>query len=58
MKVRELYEHLRECCDKVFGDADVLVCNHRENPLTDSLCVCGADFMPCALRVSVQEVAK
>lgn len=42
MTVRELYEYLMECCDKGFGDADVFVCDRRENPLTESLCVCGA----------------
>lgn len=47
MKVRELYEYLMECCDKGFGDADVFACDHRENPLTDSLCVCGAMRIDC-----------
>ena len=47
MKVIELYEYLMECCDKGFSDADVFVCDHRENPLTDSLCVCGAMRIDC-----------
>ena len=42
MTVRELYEYLMQCDDSGFGKADVFVCDERENPLTDSLCVCGA----------------
>jgi hypothetical protein len=42
MTARELFDYLMECCDKGFGDADVFVCDKRENPLTDGICVCGA----------------
>ena len=41
MKARELLCYLMECCDKGFED-DVVVCDHRENPLTDGLCVVSA----------------
>lgn len=47
MTVRELYEYLMECCDKGFGGADVFVCDRRENPLTDKICVCGAMRIDC-----------
>lgn len=39
MKVRELYEYLMECCDKGFGDAELFVCDNRDNPLTDGLSI-------------------
>lgn len=42
MTARELFDYLMECCDKGFGDAVVIVCNHRENPLTDGECVVSA----------------
>ncbi len=47
MTVRELHNYLMECCDKGFGDADVFVCDYRENPLTDILYVCGAMRIDC-----------
>ena len=39
MTVRELYEYLMGCCDKGFGEASILVCDCRENPISDCLCV-------------------
>ena len=39
MTVRELYEYLMQCCDHGFGDAVVYVCDRRDNPLTDGICV-------------------
>lgn len=42
MTARELFDYLMECCDKGFGDAIVIVCDNRENPLTDGLCVASA----------------
>jgi hypothetical protein len=42
MTERELYDYLMQCCDRGLGEADVLVCDKRENPSTDSLCVAGA----------------
>lgn len=47
MTARELFDYLMECCDNGFGEADVFVCDKRENPLTDSLCVCGAIRIDC-----------
>ena len=41
MTVQELYEYLMGCCDKGFGKSSVLVCDHRDNPLSDCLCVAG-----------------
>ena len=42
MTARELFDYLMECCDKGFGDAVVVVCDNRENPLTDGNCVASA----------------
>ena len=42
MTARELYEYLMQCCDRGFGGADVLVCDKRDNPITDSICVADA----------------
>ena len=39
MTASELFDYLMESCDKGFGDAEVFVCDHRENPLSDGICV-------------------
>ena len=42
MTCQELFNYLMECCDKGFGDAVVIVCDRRENPLTEGVCVASA----------------
>ena len=39
MQARELYCYLLECCEKGFDKAEVIVCDRRENPLTDGNCI-------------------
>ena len=42
MTVRELYEYFMQCFDHGFCDAVVYVCDRRDNPLTDGICVADA----------------
>ena len=42
MTVQELYGYLMECSDKGFGNALVVVCDKRDNPITDGDCVMDA----------------
>ena len=42
MTVRELFEYMLQCDDNGFGSAEVLVCDNRDNPTTDGVCIMDA----------------
>lgn len=42
MTVRELFNFLMQSDDKEFGNALVVVCDKRDNPITDGDCVVDA----------------
>ena len=42
MTVQELYEYLMQCADKGYGKSLVVVCDKRDNPITDCDCIMDA----------------
>ena len=42
MTVRELFDFLMNCDDKGFGNALIVVCDKRDNPITDGECIMDA----------------
>ena len=45
MTIAELRDLLKKYCDNGFGDASVLICDMRDNPLTDGTEVKDAAFI-------------
>lgn len=45
MTVNELRDYLAKYCGEGRGDALVLVCDERENPMTESVCIKDAVFI-------------
>lgn len=45
MTVYDLVDYLKEHVDYGRGDSPVEVCDSRENPITESVCITGAVFL-------------
>ena len=45
MTINEMRDYLAQYCGEGKGDATVLVCDKRDNPLTDGMCIAGAVFI-------------
>ena len=42
MTARELFDFLMNCVDKGFGNALIVVCDKRDNPIMDGECIMDA----------------
>ena len=45
MSINELRDYLAKYVGEGNGDCDVVVCDHRENPITDVVCIRDALFI-------------
>lgn len=45
MTINEIMDYLAQYCGEGKGDAPILVCDKRDNPLTDGMCIADAMFI-------------
>jgi hypothetical protein len=47
MTISEMRDYLAKYTGDGKGDAPILVCDKRDNPLTDGICIADAVFIEC-----------